>query len=61
MRSRSTLRGMAVLPLIAMLLPTLAMAEASDYYDHKGTFALGGGWNQPAGTTTQYLDRKSVV
>lgn len=56
MRSRSMLPAAAAISWIAVLMPALAMAEASDYYDHKGTFALGGGWNQPAGSTTQYLN-----
>jgi opacity protein-like surface antigen len=61
MRSRPMWRAAAAISVIAVLMPALAMAEASDYYDHKGTFALGGGWNQPFGSTTQYLNSSGSV
>lgn len=56
MRLRSILAVLAIPALIAILAPAPVRAEASDYYTHNGTFALGGGFNQPAGSTTQYLN-----
>jgi opacity protein-like surface antigen len=56
MRLRSILAVLAIPASIAILAPASVMAEASDYYVDHGTFALGGGFNQPAGSTTQYLN-----
>jgi hypothetical protein len=41
--------------LLALLLIAAAAPASADDYDHQGTFALRGGWNNPTGTSGDYF------
>jgi len=42
--------------LLALLVIASAAPASADYYNRKGTFALGGGWNNPTGTSGDYFN-----
>jgi hypothetical protein len=42
--------------LLALLLIAAAAPASADYYDHQGTFALGGGWVPGESVTGSHAD-----
>jgi opacity protein-like surface antigen len=49
------------IPLLAVMLLGAATPASADYFDHKGTFVIGGGWNNPTGTSGDYFTGGGTV
>jgi hypothetical protein len=62
MSSRSVLRATLVVSVLAANLVLAAgAAHAYDYYGHKGTFVMGGGFNNAVGETAPYLNSSGTI
>ena len=62
MSSRSLLRATLVVSVLAANLALVAgAAHAYDYYGHKGTFVMGGGFNNAVGETAPYLNSSGTI
>jgi hypothetical protein len=62
MSSRSVLRATLVVSVLAANLALVAgAARAYDYYGHKGTFVMGGGFNNAVGETAPYLNSSGTI
>lgn len=47
--------------LLAILVAGAATSASADIYDHKGTFAIGGGWNNPTGKSGDYFNGGGTI
>jgi opacity protein-like surface antigen len=54
-------RAVLTLPLLAILAAGAVTPVSADVYDHKGTFVLGGGWNNPTGKSGDYFDGGGTI